>query len=99
MLPFYFFATVTDTQDPDGLGRVRVQGDGDGVTDWIQVLTPGADDGTGFFMLPPIGSQVLVLALDGCDESKVVVGGLCGEEARPPVTHVNTEANLIQKRR
>ena len=96
MLPFYFFATVTDTQDPDSLGRVRVTraGDEEGVTDWIPVVTPLAGNGTGFFMLPPVGSQVLVLTLDGCEERKVVVGGLWGEEAMPPVTGENSEADL-----
>ncbi|MCL1817636.1 MAG: phage baseplate assembly protein V [Spirochaetaceae bacterium] len=96
MLPFYFFATVTDAQDPDGLGRVRVsrQGDAEGVTDWIQVLTPWAGDGTGFFALPPVGSQVLVLALDGCEARKVVIGGLWGEGALPPVSGENPEADL-----
>jgi uncharacterized protein involved in type VI secretion and phage assembly len=92
MFPFYYLATVTDNRDPEGLGRVRVSrmGDEECVTEWVPVLTPG----TGFFMLPHVGAQALVLVLDGVESRKVAIGGLWGQEAKPPETGENPGADL-----
>jgi uncharacterized protein involved in type VI secretion and phage assembly len=96
MFPFYYFATVTDNQDPDGLGRVRVSrtGEAECVTEWIPVLTPGAGGGSGFFMPLHTGDQALVLVLDGLESRKLVIGGLWSQEARPPETGENPGADL-----
>jgi uncharacterized protein involved in type VI secretion and phage assembly len=96
MFPFFYLAKVTDNQDPDNLGRVRISrmGDEEGATDWIPVLMPCAGNGSGFFLLPETGSQVLALALDGCETRQVVIGGLYSESAQPPQTGGNTEADL-----
>ena len=96
MFPFYYLATVTDTQDPEGLARVQVKhsGDRDSVTDWIPVLTPCAGNGRGFFSLPPLGSQVLVLVLDNSQFNKIVVGRLWSHSEKPPETGENPDADL-----
>jgi uncharacterized protein involved in type VI secretion and phage assembly len=96
MFPFYYFARVTDNQDPEGLGRVRVcrSGEAESVTEWIPVLTPGAGCGSGFFMLPHTGDQALVLVLDGLESRKVVIGGLWSQESKPPETGENPGAEL-----
>jgi uncharacterized protein involved in type VI secretion and phage assembly len=96
MFPFFYFGRVTDNADPEGLGRVRVsrRGDEEGVTDWTAVLTPFAGSGTGLFLLPETGDQVLVLVLDSCGARRVVLGGVWSEEAKPPETGENTRADL-----
>jgi uncharacterized protein involved in type VI secretion and phage assembly len=96
MRPFYYTAVVTDTQDPDGMGRVRVSrnGDEESVTNWIPVLTPCAANGAGFFMLPETGSQVIVLVLDGAENKGVVIGGLWHSNAKPPETAENPDADF-----
>src|SRR5579859_5053795 len=54
---------VSQINDPDGLGRVRVRLStyNDIETDWMGVLTPGAGSGKGLIALPDVGDQVLVL--------------------------------------
>ncbi|MFD0864049.1 phage baseplate assembly protein V, partial [Sungkyunkwania multivorans] len=56
--------TVTDTADPDGYGRVKVQlgwqrplGEH---TPWLRVLTPHAGGEKGFHFIPEVGEEVLV---------------------------------------
>ncbi|MDR1932042.1 MAG: phage baseplate assembly protein V [Spirochaetales bacterium] len=96
MFPFFYLGRVTDNADPESLGRVRVSrmGDEEGVTDWIPVLTPFAGNGTGLFMLPEAGDQVLVLVLDSCGARRLVMGGLWSEDAKPPETAENSAADL-----
>jgi uncharacterized protein involved in type VI secretion and phage assembly len=96
MFPFFYLAKVTDNQDPQGLGRVRVSrmGDEESATDWIPVLTPCAGDGYGVFLLPETGDQVLTLVLDGCETRQVVIGGLWSGAAKPPETGDNAGADL-----
>ena len=54
---------VTNTQDPDEMGRVRVHypalgPDAEGA--WARVVTPSAGNGRGLLMLPVVGEEVLV---------------------------------------
>jgi phage baseplate assembly protein gpV len=59
-------ATVTNNEDPDDLGRVKVKfywaGTESAESDWIRVGTfyAGNGDGKGMFFVPEVGSQVLV---------------------------------------
>lgn len=57
-------ATVTDNDDPKGIGRVRVQYAWQksfrGKTPWIRVLTPYAGSGKGFYFIPEKGEEVLI---------------------------------------
>jgi phage baseplate assembly protein gpV len=94
MFPFFYFAKVTDNQDPQELGRVRVSRMGEGATDWIPVLAPCAGNGSGVFLLPETGSQVLTLVLDGCQTRQVVIGGLWSEAEKPPETGENSGGDL-----
>ena len=54
---------VTNNQDPDDMGRVRVQypalgPDAEGA--WARVLTPSAGNARGLLMLPVVGEEVLI---------------------------------------
>ena len=77
--------TVTEVDDPEGLGRVRVSlpGLGDLESDWLEVLTPGAGPSKGLVSLPDVGDHVLVGLVGGDAAQGVVLGGLYGVEAPP----------------
>lgn len=71
---------VTDNEDPEKLGRVRVQrlDRPDGVvTPWARVVMPFGGDGTGFMMLPEVG-DLAVLGFFG--EDPLVLGFIYGAD-------------------
>jgi uncharacterized protein involved in type VI secretion and phage assembly len=76
---------VTQIDDPDGLGRVRVRLPTfeDVETDWLSVLTAAAGGGKGLIALPEIGDLVLVLLAHDDPGQGVVLGGLYGSLAPP----------------
>ena len=56
-------AKVKDNNDPEGLGRVKVQfnwAGGNHSTDWIRMIQPHSGSGKGFYFIPEIGEEVLV---------------------------------------
>ncbi len=79
-------ATVTDNNDPDNLGRVRVQmlwqQSIDEKTDWLRVMTPDAGGGKsnaknrGFVFIPEVGDQVLVCFRYNDPDRPFVLGSL-----------------------
>jgi uncharacterized protein involved in type VI secretion and phage assembly len=76
--------TVTDVDDPEGLGRVQVRlpAYGDPDVGWLGVLCAGAGKKRGIVALPDVGDTVLV-ALSHGPVGGVVLGGLYGCE-KPP---------------
>jgi phage baseplate assembly protein gpV/phage protein D len=71
---------VTQVDDPEGFGRVRVKLPTyrDIETDWMGVVTPGAGLGKGLLALPDVADTVLVLLPSGDPANGVVLGGLYG---------------------
>ena len=54
---------VTNNQDPDGLGRVKVRFpwlSDDDESFWARVVTPMAGNGRGLYLLPEVDDEVLV---------------------------------------
>ena len=76
---------VTEVDDPEKLGRVRVvlSAYGDIETDWLQVVIPGAGRDKGMVILPDIGDQVLLVLPRGDPAQGIVLGGLYGENEPP----------------
>ena len=76
---------VTQVNDPENLGRVRVRLSAyeDLDTEWMQVLSAGAGGGKGLTMLPNVDDQVLVLFSLGDPGQGVVLGGLYGMQGSP----------------
>lgn len=74
------WATVTNVDDPEGLGRIRASlpAFGEIETDWMTVMAPGAGAGKGFVFLPDVGDQVLVLFVGDEEVQGIVLGGLYG---------------------
>ena len=76
---------VTDVDDPEKLGRVRVSlpGYGDADAGWLGVLCPGAGQGRGIVALPDVEDTVLVALPHGVPAAGVVLGALYGT-VEPP---------------
>jgi uncharacterized protein involved in type VI secretion and phage assembly len=69
--------TVTDTDDPDQSGRVKVQVPSlfdDDSTDWAMPCLPYAPSGHGFFVMPEVGDTVWV-EFEGGDPSHPIWNG------------------------
>jgi phage baseplate assembly protein gpV len=78
--PVAVLGIVTQVDDPEGYGRVRVKLPTyrDIETDWMGVVTPGAGLGKGLLALPDVQDTVLVLLPGGDPANGVVLGGLYG---------------------
>ncbi len=76
---------VTQIDDPEGLGRVRVALSAyERVeTDWINVVSVGAGAGKGLMIQPDVNDGVLVLLAHEDPAQAVVVGGLYGASGTP----------------
>lgn len=87
-------AVVTNNQDPDGMGRVKVRFPWLGQEDeshWARsaVSMAGADRGTWF--LPEVGDEVLVAFEQGDPRFPYVVGALWNGKDAPPADNADGE--------
>jgi uncharacterized protein involved in type VI secretion and phage assembly len=82
---------VTDNDDPDGMGRVKVTlpwlyPDTDS-SDWLRVALPGAggnaDEARGWYLLPAVDDEVLVAFEHGDPRRGYVLGGLFNGQDKP----------------
>jgi phage baseplate assembly protein gpV len=81
------YGMVVDNHDPECLGRLRVTSDiiGPGaVTEWIPCLALGATMSTGFWQLPDIGTQVLIVFEGATLNRPVVLGCIYDLNHLPP---------------
>lgn len=78
--PAVAMATITQVDDPEGLGRARAMlpSFGKVETGWMPVLSLGAGSGKGAIMLPETGDDALVLLPDGDPARGLILGGLYG---------------------
>lgn len=91
-------ATVTENNDPDGLGRIRVQlpwqkplGE---MTPWLRMMTPHAGSDKGFHFIPELGEEVVVNFEGGNAEKPFVAGAMYNGSAKP--NSWQTDANNIK---
>ncbi|MEV4331010.1 VgrG-related protein [Streptomyces sp. NPDC049597] len=78
-------ATVTDTRDPEGRGRVKLAFpwlDGEYVSDWARTADLGGKGGGGVFG-PDVGDEVLVGFEQGRVDRPYVLGGLYNGQDKP----------------
>jgi uncharacterized protein involved in type VI secretion and phage assembly len=78
---------VVDNRDPLGLGRVRLRFPvlpGLDASTWATAVALGAGDGRGWWLLPEIDDEVLVLFEHGDVGRPVVLGSLYNGVDRPP---------------
>ena len=70
-------AKVKDNNDPEGLGRVKVQynwAGGNTTSDWLRMIQPHSGSGKGFYFIPEIDEEVLVGFEGGNAQNPYVLG-------------------------
>ena len=87
---------VTENNDPDALGRVRVQFLWQRGTDqkspWIRVASPYSGKDKGFYVIPEAGDQVVVAFEDNNPDRPYMLTGLYNGDSKPE--HHHSENNL-----
>jgi phage baseplate assembly protein V len=93
-------ALVTDVNDPEREGRVKVKYpwfDDQTVSDWCRVRQLYAGGGYGTFFVPEVGDEVLVAFVHGDMRMPIVLGGLYNGTDKPSVYRDDsTDPKLIR---
>jgi uncharacterized protein involved in type VI secretion and phage assembly len=88
---------VTNNQDPEKLGRVKVRfpwlGDND-ESFWARLATPMAGSQSGLYFLPEVDDEVLVVFEHGDLRFPYILGGLWGGKDKPPIDNSNGKNNI-----
>ena len=86
---------VTDLDDPDTLGRVRVRFPylGDQLSYWAKISSPMAGNNRGFFFRPEVEDEVLVAFEMGDPRRPYVLGALWSKVDPPPPDDGKTTEN------
>ncbi len=88
---------VTNNQDPDGLGRVKVKfpwlSDVD-ESSWARLAAPMAGKQRGVFFLPEVDDEVLVVFEHGDMRFPYVLGALWNGQDVPPITNDDGKNNV-----
>lgn len=90
-------AIVTDNNDPEALGRVRLAfawSDEGSESTWARVSTFMAGEERGFYFIPEVGDEVLVAFLQGDTQYPVVIGTLWNADAMPPQVESNDNNDM-----
>jgi len=78
---------VTNNQDPDGLGRVKVRLpwlSKEHESNWARVTAPMAGNDRGLYLLPEVDDEVLVAFEHGRAEFPYILGSLWNGKDKPP---------------
>jgi uncharacterized protein involved in type VI secretion and phage assembly len=85
-------AIVTNNNDPDSLGRVKVKfpwmSDSD-ESPWARIAAPMAGSGRGAYFLPEVDDEVLVAFFQGDPRFPYVIGALWSSKDPPPADNSN----------
>lgn len=87
---------VTNNQDPDGLGRVKVKFpwlSEDEESFWARMLTPMAGEEMGIYFLPEVENEVLVAFEQGQIDFPYILGSLWNGKEKPPESNDDGENN------
>jgi uncharacterized protein involved in type VI secretion and phage assembly len=88
---------VTNNQDPEKMGRVKVKFpwlSEDDESNWARVASPMAGNERGLFLLPEVGDEVLVAFENGDMRFPYVLGSLWNGKDAPPATNDDGKNNL-----
>ncbi len=88
---------VTNNQDPDGLGRVKVKFPWLSDTDesyWARIVSPMAGNGRGLYCLPEVDDEVLVVFEHGDVRFPYVLGALWNGKDKPPADNSDGKNNV-----
>lgn len=79
-------AIVTDHQDPENMGRIKVRffwQDDDDETPWLRIVNPYGGKEKGHMFIPEINEEVLVAFEGGNAEKPFVIGSMYHAKAKP----------------
>ena len=95
-------AIVKDNNDPQGMGRVRVQffwQKGEQLSPWIRMIQPYAGSGKGFYFIPEVGEEVMVDFENGNAERPFVLGahynGAAKSGYKPTTKAIHTKSGTM----
>ena len=90
---------VTNIEDPENLGRVKVRlinrTSSDYETDYIRVMSPMVGAEWGMFFLPEVGDEVIVAFCDGDISRPYVIGSLYNNDKKQP-TQIDGDKNDVR---
>lgn len=85
-----FPGLVSNLQDPDGKGRIKVEfpmmptNQGQKLeSDWMRLAAPMAGNGRGLMLIPEVGDEVLVVFEGGNPHRGYIIGSLWGGDSVP----------------
>jgi len=90
-------AVVTNNQDDEQLGRVKVKypwRDSEDESYWARIITFMAGNEMGGFFLPEVNDEVLVAFENGEIDQPYILGGLWSGKIKPPETNQDGKNNL-----
>jgi hypothetical protein len=95
----HYIASVVDVDDPDHLGRIRVQADQFSDTSdqpiWASIVRPSAGDKTGVYFTPKNGDQVILGFIAGDVREPIVLGYAHSSQNAPDTSLVDTQKHGI----
>jgi len=94
-------ARVKDNNDPEGMGRVKVEYYWKGwnnTSDWMRLIQPYAGDGMGSHIIPEIGHEVLVNFEGGNVDCPYVTGSHYNGTAKSGQTTPNNDLKVMRTR-
>lgn len=94
-------AIVTDNEDPEGMGRVKVAypwRKADDESYWARIATPMAGPDRGTYFLPEVDDEVLVAFADGNIRYPYVLGALWNGQDSPPETNSDGKNDIREIR-
>jgi uncharacterized protein involved in type VI secretion and phage assembly len=89
--------TVTNNQDPDNLGRIKVTFPWLNDRDegyWARLATPMAGGNRGIYFLPEVHDEVLVIFEHGDTRFPYIIGSLWNGQGRPPTNNDDGKNNI-----
>jgi uncharacterized protein involved in type VI secretion and phage assembly len=98
-LPGIVIGTVSNINDPENLGRIKVRLPwlGDSYeTDWASIATPMTGASMGFFFIPSVNDEVLVAFDHGDVNRPFVLGCIWNTKDKPPGTSADALDNIFR---
>jgi len=90
-------AIVTNNHDPEKIGRIKVKYPWSGESDesfWARVSTPMAGDEQGFYFIPEVEQEVLVIFINGDINYPIIIGSLWSQGSLPPESNDDGKNNI-----
>jgi len=94
-------ATVTNINDPDNLGRVKLKfpiRENEHETDWAPIATLMSGSNMGTLFIPEVGDEVLVAFHLGYLDQPFVIGSLWNQNKKPPQKHEKNDIRKVRSR-